>query len=166
MGWQDALGLEAKYELSLWEKAKLMGETLVDRATNGSMTKDLVNFYTNNVTLITSATAVIPTPEWPTKAKPNVSTTISGVAGTVVSAEISLLDAEKAPDYAMAAHFTYYQRGMAKCEKENGKKGAAAMDAYEAWNTGNKKKAIEILQKNGCIADSHTKELGNFFRKK
>ena len=40
------------------------------------------------------------------------------------------------------------------------------MDAYEAWNTGNKKKAIEILQKNGCIADSHTKELGNFFRKK
>ena len=64
MGWQDALGLEAKYELSLWEKAKLMDETLVDRATNGSMTKDLVNFYTNNVTLINSATAVIPTPEW------------------------------------------------------------------------------------------------------
>ena len=166
MGWQDALGLEAKYELSLWEKAKLMDETLVDRATNGSMTKDLVNFYTNNVTLITSATAVIPTPEWLTKAKPNVSTTISGVAGTIVSAEISLLDAEKAPDYAMATHFKYYQRGIAKCEKENGKKGAAAMDAYEAWNTGNKKKAIEILQKNGCIADSHTKELGNFFRKK
>ena len=79
---------------------------------------------------------------------------------------ISLLDAEKAPDYAMATHFKYYQRGIAKCEKENGKKGAAAMDAYEAWNTGNKKKAIEILQKNGCIADSHTKELGNFFRKK
>ena len=166
MGWQDALGLEAKYELSLWEKAKLMDETLVDRATNGSMTKDLVNFYINNVTLITSATAVIPTPEWLTKAKPNVSTTISGVAGTIVSAEISLLDAEKAPDYAMATHFKYYQRGIAKCEKENGKKGAAAMDAYEAWNTGNKKKAIEILQKNGCIADSHTKELGNFFRKK